>query len=490
MGGEAFTSGPHALYTPRLPLPVYLHIKNRCQEILQDYFSHVASPLEAPGKVDYGDVDFIVSSPTNLYSGLNGSESLMKALGAIQEKSGQTTNYAIPWPQLVDGNNPAEIEDENPRYVQVDVHRCHEGLEFYNWELFHNAHGDLWNMLGSTIRKFGLTVNDRGIFLRIKEIELVDRKKSLIILTKDPSQVLHFLGLDKDKYYQQFKSVHDMFEYAASCRFFNAEEIGQDEQEKHSQAIIGTNFVDEILPGQTIMGPRGVKVSVGELNESEMQRTTQRFELHNKDSLESVDQEPRVEREENETATATLSSETKKELKSNDRKRTRKRPQFRRWIEEFVPECQRSGRFRRDVPSRDQTMEEAFEQFGAEVKEEYTNRLETFLIVKQTDELWRDVIKKEVPQIDDPQYPSAVLKNLKITEHQFRSAAIRGLKEIILEGNYSLGIVPYQSLKMESGLYNVEAVTKFVKDYWSVVGKKNVEKQQEKANQSVGAKGF
>ena len=54
-------------------------------------------------------------------------------------------------------------------------------------------------MLGTTIRPFGLTANENGLQVRIEEIELLDKKKSMIYLTKDPREVCQLLGLDVER---------------------------------------------------------------------------------------------------------------------------------------------------------------------------------------------------------------------------------------------------------------------------------------------------
>lgn len=72
-------------------------------------------------------------------------------------------------------------------------------LASWKWQLFHHAFGDLWNLLGTTIRPFGLTANEKGLHVRIEEIELLDRKKSMIYLTKDPLEVCQLLGLDAER---------------------------------------------------------------------------------------------------------------------------------------------------------------------------------------------------------------------------------------------------------------------------------------------------
>lgn len=63
MGGKAFASGPDALLTPRMPQPIYRSLLNQHLALLANLFDHVASPIEAPEKDSFGDIDIIVSQP-------------------------------------------------------------------------------------------------------------------------------------------------------------------------------------------------------------------------------------------------------------------------------------------------------------------------------------------------------------------------------------------------------------------------------------------
>jgi len=400
MGGLAFASGPNPLSTPRMPLAVYEAVKNRCHEILIQYYTHVATPIEAPGKKDYGDVDFLVASPALLCHGSNIAVTLGKALGtehSISGKGSTTISFALPWPKGVEGEATASDqgleEGSADRFVQVDVNVCH-GKDEWEWELFHHAHGDLWNILGSTIRKHGLTVNNIGLYLRIEEIELIDRKKSMILLTKQPSEVLSFLGMDEAKWWRQFESSRAMYEYAATCRYFWAD-----------------------------------------------------------DEVKEID-------------------EDKKALKHNDRKRMSLRPVFREWVEEFIPECRASGMYNRRPPLREQVRADAFERFG--VKDEYDQRLVAWRRERQTEEVWRDVIKAGLPTED--------------VAWDLRAAAIRGLKAIIIEGDLSDGIVLPKPLKTADGFYDMEAVVEFVRDNWQHVGAIQIEKQNARAVEKMEQK--
>ena len=135
-------------------------------------------------------------------------------------------NFAIPWPYLPSQIQSHDLEIPSEKYVQLDIKVC-DSEKMFNWELFHAAHGDLWNILGSTIRPFGLTVNDRGLFLRIPEIEKLDRKKGMVFLTDESDLILEFLGLEKERWWRELGSREEMFEYAAGCRLFWVKDEGE-----------------------------------------------------------------------------------------------------------------------------------------------------------------------------------------------------------------------------------------------------------------------
>lgn len=62
MGGIAFSlKDTRGLHTPRMPRTVYRFIRDICHAALRQRFMAVASPIEAPAKQDYGDVDIFVA---------------------------------------------------------------------------------------------------------------------------------------------------------------------------------------------------------------------------------------------------------------------------------------------------------------------------------------------------------------------------------------------------------------------------------------------
>ena len=238
MGGKAFTNGPDPLITPRMPPSIYFALRNKYLSLLSTLYTYVATPIEAPAKTSHGDIDILVSLPRSPHPDNTSADFLGSFLAAERtfSTSGSATNsFAVPYPELP--NN----------YVQIDVHIC--SFSTFHWQVFHQSHGDLWNLLGTTIRAFGLTANDVGLHLRIAEIEGLNRKRSLIFLTNDPDDVLDLFGLDMETYWRPFESVEAMYEYVVGCRFFRGETyvrggLKANDRKRMAQRELYRRFVD------------------------------------------------------------------------------------------------------------------------------------------------------------------------------------------------------------------------------------------------------
>ncbi|KAI1467599.1 uncharacterized protein F4812DRAFT_402073 [Daldinia caldariorum] len=310
MGGSAFSSGSNPLSTPRMSPHVYRHVLDTCHAKLRELFTVVASPIEGPAKKDYGDIDILVAwekdvvLPSSEADGISSSElghyplefaaCLLGAKHVIKE-SPTAAHLAIPWPEELRSEGPS---DDGPRYIQVDLH-VYDSIEHLNWMLFKNAHGDLWNVLGSTIRPYGLTVDEVGLYMRIPEIEHFNKKQAKVLLTTDPFEILRFLGLryESAQWERPFGSPEELMEYAATCRFLWV----RPEQDNNSD-----NSATEAGEG-------------GDFDKNKM--------------------------------------------KSTDRRRAKSRELFRRWYEEFIPACRAAGRFATPRATRDSVRGEAFETF-------------------------------------------------------------------------------------------------------------------------------
>lgn len=432
-----------------MPPQIYNLILSRTLLAIQKHFTHVSSPIEAPGKLDFGDIDILCHGPLtapynpSLTSKTQVTETIAKELGAkkwIIGKSMQGMNFAIPWPEeggIGEGTTSTSALNENQEYeegdgaakekfIQLDIH-IFPTLKEYNWELFHAAHGDLWNILGSTIRRFGLTVNNLGLFLRIPDIELHDRKKSIIFLTDDSNTILEFLGLDPERWWKRFESQEEMFEYAAGCRMFWIKEVLEEGEGEGD--VVGEIPTDVLTNGD---GHGIVNSNAGQEG----------------------------------------GEAGKKKLKHNDRQRMDKRPIFRTWMEEFIPKCREKGLYFTTLTTRDEIRDEAFQKFA--VQAEYETRLQEWKLERHKDEMWRGAIKGSVPTEDvDP---------------QFRAASVRFLKAVLMEGELWDGRVLREAERDEEGLWDLDAVRQFVLANWEEAGRRGMVFQKMRAEESMRAK--
>lgn len=418
MGGHAFSSLLPPLYTPRMPQVIYEKVRDETHHVLRQYYDAVATPIEAPAKTDYGDIDILVAGPKPLqYDFLSTDDgqpvhhlaTTLRAKAWVQEKGNATVHFAIHWPSSTDGSNKYESLDDREKYIQVDVHLCRSQKQF-NWELFHHAHGDIWNILGSIIRRFGLTANDQGLYLRIPEIELHDKKKSMIFLTDEPSKVLHFLGLDEARWWHQFRSPNEMYTFAAECRMFWVKEAIEEQEIEDSRGQALSSYDGKVIDGQE-GGESG-----------------------------------------------------KKKLKHNDRQRMAKRPLFRQWIEDFIPKCREQNLYTSKTISRDDIRQDAFDVFDAQ--EEYEKRLKEWRLLKHNEEVFREAIKERVP-LEDP---------------VLRGASVKMLKEIVIEGKEVHAAIPPAPARNEDGFFDLQAVERFVDEHWEEAGKYRLERAKAKEN--------
>lgn len=217
MGGSAFSSGGRNLSTPRMPAEVYIHVKQQCHQLLFQHFFCVATPIEGPGKKDFGDIDILVCH--HKLGKVLDDEEWVKELAAILDAvdyiftkgNGASANFALPWPE--------QIRPENHTgnlYIQVDIRVC-STLEHLHWILFKHAHGDLWSILGSIIRPYGVTLDERAFWLRVEEIEAINKNRAKVLLTTEPAKVLSFLGVPIGDFWDRpFETVDDMFQYATN----------------------------------------------------------------------------------------------------------------------------------------------------------------------------------------------------------------------------------------------------------------------------------
>lgn len=220
MGGHYFSPD---LDTPRMNPEVYHKLLTSILECLRGFekLRAVKEMIPAPGKDSFGDIDILVCQSTGY--GCNSAacdlESIAERISSTFEirkcamsRPDSMLHLALPWPR-----DPRNADSDY--YAQVDVNLCFT-LEEFEWKLFQSAYADLGNILGTIIRPFGITMNDDGLYFRVHEIEKLNRKRSMIFLSRNPQDAFDVLGLDEQKWHRKFSTKQEMYSFAAECRMF------------------------------------------------------------------------------------------------------------------------------------------------------------------------------------------------------------------------------------------------------------------------------
>ncbi|KUI66491.1 hypothetical protein VM1G_01521 [Cytospora mali] len=488
MGGKVFSSGNSPLHTPRMAPVVYEHLKRQCISALKYLFPRVESPIEAPEKSSFGDIDILVSlegtgSTTRNFADPSAWTPIREALGGVRsyhevrtgadrKKFIESMSFAIPWPADLskdecaaqtllevgqtaataasDGRVGEADNASKARYVQVDVGLCDNSHDL-DWRLFKHNHGDLWNMLGMIIRPFGLTADETSLSIRIPEIERENKKGSRVFLTSNPTEVLDFLGLSQQngEWERPFKSVKDLFEYAAGCKWF-------------------------------ILWPRDTEAE-------EDKKTTHENNNNNNNNATNKDQ-----------------SEEAKKLKHNDRARMKQRPLFARWVDDFIPQCREQGRFPVPGPAtktpddvRADVRAEAFRAFP-DSEPIYAATLAAWRREKTRVYVKNTVIKGDVclpadishvlPAPREEAAGAAIADGAPDAERMWRGALRSALAKILIDDDAGFGGVVPPKLRDDQGALVVDDVKDWINRHWEEVGRVAWEVQCEKFRANVERK--
>lgn len=274
----ARADGHPTLQTPRMSPKEYNMHKESITQSLSAYFGpeNIICHTEAPGKTDHGDIDIDIS-----YSDAIDWAKVAHAIGAAayldrgSEKS-QKCSFAMRLDGQPSAHPPicytfSKINDRlnqktspdisEEAYVQVDLEK--NSPELKAWTAFYGSYGDLAGMLGNSVTNFGFDVTDRGLRLRLVELDESGRgewehfqlplEEGRMMLSSDPRQVMEFFGLDAERYYAGFETELEMFEWLAQCRMISEyslkrerNEISRDRQKAGRPMF--TRFFKEWLP--------------------------------------------------------------------------------------------------------------------------------------------------------------------------------------------------------------------------------------------------
>lgn len=276
MGGGAFAnavaSGQPTLNTPRMTPAEYTLIKETYLSRLQTYFPdcHVACLIEAPEKTSYGDMDISIGcdKPVDFVH----MASFVGAQGVIPNpqrctlavpKASQAQSHSAVAYQHVDLNRGMKVPSDNrvttEEYAQIDIELVPKNA--LPWYTFYSSYGDLNAMLGRIVTPLGFTVTDRGLWLRMKELDaakdieraVVADEDGKMLLSDDPNKVMQFLGLSIEAYEAGFRTLDQFYEWLGACRLIQPESIRirrdrADDRVREQKRKIYADFFFEWLP--------------------------------------------------------------------------------------------------------------------------------------------------------------------------------------------------------------------------------------------------
>ncbi|KAK1638534.1 hypothetical protein BDP81DRAFT_425156 [Colletotrichum phormii] len=468
MGGSAFASGDDPLNTPRMPATVYERAKAECFAALRELYLCVASPIEGPEKQDYGDIDILVTWERAPFVGKCGGKTAPESTPRRQEEreddeewfeiandygEGQERtpshsimskdearkaifaalgakraiynpvgdNYAIPWPVT-----DTKMDTHEPKqYIQVDLTIC-ISLQQLQWILFKHAHGNLWSIMQTIIQPRGLTVDDYSMSLRNNDIERYERyskKWPKVHTSRDPAEVLMFLGLDVARFSEPFATRVEMYEYIASCRLF----------------CIETDYGRHNNPDAT---------------NPEMIMEPKQPEAKDKRDIEAVEEPAR------------------KKFKSKNKQRLLKRPAFRQYFDEFLPRCREEGRYAgRPHLYHWDVHQEAFAIWGN--FQPMMSRQCRDLILS----LGEDRVRTKIKEVCQSLVPGTNAK-----DSMYRGLLNKAFKKIIIDGDLTYGVRPGDKEEFRDGMGQMikDQPEKFILKHHEEVGKAAVAKHEQK----------
>ncbi|KAJ4368999.1 hypothetical protein N0V83_006081 [Neocucurbitaria cava] len=207
-----------------------------------------------PGKVDYGDVDFLVSSP--LHSPTSSTIDNFDWSGTVH-----TIKAAFETPHGRRGFLTPDcmyfaISAPNPQddyFIQVDVKVCFNP-ELFAWVTFELNYASNSKMLGSMVKPLGLTIDPTGFHIRVEEMEETNFPGSMVWIANHAEDLLRILRLDRRILNAGFNTQEEIYEYFASFWLFNpahfaarlADQKYSDRFEERSPHW--THFVKEWIP--------------------------------------------------------------------------------------------------------------------------------------------------------------------------------------------------------------------------------------------------
>lgn len=201
MGGNALSCT-----SVRLTKKNYDRLAGDCVAKLRERYP--GKRIEALGsyraKADFGDCDILVEGGDHY-----DPHQAAAALDAVEVvRNGPVTSVGV----LVRPDEPYR----NGNVFQVDLIKM--APEAFGFALNYFGHGDTGNLLGRIAHSQGVSLRHDGLFYYFRD---GDYKFREILLTREFSEALPFMGYAPATLEQGFETQEDIYNYVASSQFFN-----------------------------------------------------------------------------------------------------------------------------------------------------------------------------------------------------------------------------------------------------------------------------
>jgi hypothetical protein len=193
MGGKLFNLG-------RISKDKYLQIDNELRQYLNGKLgNYYRIPRYYENKIDFGDVDIIISSQAFTDSWQSLRQEIIQDLNITQYKS--------------DGHVFSTVYQN----FQVDYFVAES--DFFESTYNYLSFNDLGNLIGKICRKFNLKYGDEGLSYVFRRSG-GNYQKDLLVTT-DFKAICDFLKLDFDRWEKGFKDLEDIFSWINASTYFS-----------------------------------------------------------------------------------------------------------------------------------------------------------------------------------------------------------------------------------------------------------------------------
>jgi hypothetical protein len=191
MGGRALKS----TQTRRCSREEFDILSLDLKKLLKLRFNKVAIPMFYNNKPDFGDIDIVVSEDSS-------NEDMRSYINSMFKPS-----------EIFHNGNCWSFDYDS---IQIDI--IITPNEHYETTLFYMGGNDIGNFVGRIAQGFGLKYGQQGLWY---EHYFKGSNIARIDISKNYEDIFKFLGLSYERYLEGFDELEDIFEYIATCKFFN-----------------------------------------------------------------------------------------------------------------------------------------------------------------------------------------------------------------------------------------------------------------------------